>query len=173
MTPKEASKILRQYVEDITQLGFVIFEHQNGPRPNVPYATIRYSVKPVGNDMTVTTYDPETDQLVEEVRGMSNVTYVVQAWGGDPETTLQRLRNSLYTSKYYEKLQPFGFGLGLIGEVLDTSGTLISANFEDRAQLSITFMVALNGEFASDYFNKVELTTSSKNLDIVVDVPEQ
>ena len=161
MSLKDKTKEFCSYVQTITARP-VVLNHSNGPQFNQPFISVNETFEPMSHDTKVMVYDEDEEQMKETVRGLCKVIFQVTCWGGEPTETLNILRNSLWSSIFFDKLENKGFGLSSVGAVIDTSAPFISSNFESRAQVDIQFYLSVPTEFIIDYFDEITLTTKTE-----------
>ncbi len=165
-TVKEAKLKVADFVQLVTGRT-TILAHGDGPQLNEPYCSIKDdSIVGVQHDTTkqeIVEVEGE-DEIQETVRGLGKFSYTVEAWGGDSMNVLNKLKASFWSALFMDKMNVEGIGLSDIGEVQDTSAPFISAKWEDRAQLSISFYISVPVELIIDHFDKDKILVKEENL---------
>lgn len=132
----------------------VIYWQPNAPRPLVPYLTLFISsVVSINEDWS----SPESDLLGEiQMKGDRQFTLEVQAYGGDPLTTIENIRTSLQKQTVLDTLRANGIAVYQALTINDITN-LIDTQFEQRAQIDILMGIAQTYTDNPGYFEQLEI----------------
>lgn len=155
-TLEQRFQTFRTYVETYT--GRTTYEADSGfTQPNPPYCTVKLILaKPYQHEV-----NRDIDGITEEIRGLTTLSYSVQAIGGDVEAgtdslqTLKRLALSFSADVPQRFLTDQGIGVLDVGEVLGVS-TITGSKIEDRSSMIITLSASVPEVF--DYESATEAT---------------
>lgn len=182
MTLAEANVFWKTYLELIISGRTAVKAPYKGPQKQVPYITYKvFKINGYAYDIetkTCTGVEPDI-QMHSGMRGLTRVEYEVEAIGGDDYfAVLKRLESSFRSTIFLDKLSAVefgGFGFSEVTEAIDTSAPLINAVFEDRAQLSVSFYMALSENFDIDHFDHADFTIieEEKEYSKTITIPEQ
>lgn len=133
----------------------VIFWQPNSPRPAVPYITLfLQSIVSVGQDWSagVTDISGAINQ-----KGDRQFTLSIQAYGGDPLTTLENIRTSLQKQTVLDTLRANGIAFYTALTINDITD-LVDSQWERRATLDVLFGIGQVYTDAPGFFDEVEIT---------------
>jgi len=163
MTLEEANAHFKTYLQLITGRVAVKAPYK-GPQKHDPYITYKvFKTNGYAYDIetrTCTGVEPNV-AMHSGMRGLTRVEYEVQSMGGDHMSVLKRLESSFRSTIFLDKLTAVefgGFGLCEVTEAIDTSAPLINSVFEDRAQLTVSFYIALSENFDIDHWDHADVT---------------
>jgi len=105
--------------------------------------------------------------LKATVRGLIYVTFQVTSLGGaDALQIMQKLKTSFWTDRWQYIAYQNQFGLGENEGIDNLSAELLSAAFENRAQMKISLYTPCPVEYQEDYFTWGNVTYEFKNPDL-------
>ncbi len=167
-TLEDRIQSIRQYVADYAGRATYIAE-SGFTQPTSPYCTIKQiDVKHYHHDVA-----EDLDGFNERVRGLVDLTFGVQAIGGDePAGTgankvLHRLIASLTASLPRQQLEADEIGIKEIGNVTDIS-IVVAGRIENRAVVNLVFSASVLEDFAFDSAIKTNI-----DLDAGMDPAQQ
>lgn len=180
MTVNEANVFFKAYLELITGRVAVKAPYK-GPQKHDPYITYKvFKMNGYAYDIetrTCTGVEPDIN-MHSGMRNLTRVEYEIESLGGDYMGVLRRLESSFRSTIFLDKLTAVefgGFGLSDVTETIDTSAPLINSVFEDRAQMSVSFYIALSEDFDIDHYNHTDITIveEDKEYSKTITIPEQ
>jgi hypothetical protein len=126
---------LYQLISAMTGVEPVIWQHQNAPRPNLPYWTMRLSsMRKLGWDAYSQGVDLNGDQIVSGVR---EATLQIQRFGDGSDIAVSNLRDSLSKITVQEGWQVAKISVFNTGDVLDVVYKLDNEHYEPRANVDL------------------------------------
>jgi hypothetical protein len=155
-TLEDRLQTLRGYVETYTSRPAYIAD-EAPTQPDLPYCTVKLiNIKTFHHDTK-----RDIDGITEEVRGNKNLTYSIQAIGGDDAAgtgasqVLERLSSSFEADVPKRVLTDQEIGIIEVGDVTDIS-TVVGSIIEDRALINITLNASVPEVF--DYESATDAT---------------
>jgi len=169
---------LTQFCDYIEQtMGIPVFKMKRAFAPQMKNSFIVVglnSVQGVPHDRIDLLYqNDDNNQLMERVRGLLTVEFLIQMYGTLALGTLSRLRSSFYASQFFVWGQQNGFGFVGSTDIVDISSTLLSSSYEERAQLTANFQINCPEEYDVDFFTKQHLSVITKGTTYEQDVPRE
>lgn len=90
--------------------------------------------------------------IIERIRGLVLATFQISSFGGDAVQCLHRLHASLKTDAWLVFAKKNSFGTAGGDGVQNLAAEFLSATFENRAQMKLTFYIPVPVDFEEDYF---------------------
>lgn len=138
----------------------VIFAYENAPRPCKPYITINY----ISGQLQIGT----TDEVIYKnadtfrIRGQRQLVYSIMFIGKDSRNRADELLNRLQFPTILEIFQKNGFTYLRDSGVTDVS-ILTDTEFEERANIDLTFITANDNEDNIGYIDSIDGAGSINN----------
>lgn len=161
---------LRTWITGITTQD-VIFAHQNGPRPPLPYVVVNIM-------QSISIGHPETDMVklpdnsIDITRsGVVDIPVSVHAFGDGSFTLATKLRDSLHRITVQDQLYTDGLGLRKAGDAQDIPQP-VNQKFEQRAHFDAFFYVRSNDIENIATIRKVEITNELDDYTTVINHPD-
>lgn len=142
--PKAVNKAVRQLVRTVVVMPekSVIPANENAPLPKTPFATVFIpDLESTGEDsLSYEEIEGDDFHLVEKLEGQRIFTASIQFFKGEAMASAHKLKSRIGLSPNLQAMQRAGLGLVDITPVRDLSA-IVSSEWEQRAQLNITFHV--------------------------------
>lgn len=157
MNSEDLNKAIRKLVRSVTAMpeGSVIPANENGTLPKSLFATVFIpDFDPTGHDSrSYEAIEGDEDHLEETHEGQRIVTASVQFFKKGALDSAKKLKNRISFSKHLQEMQLAGLGLVDVDQVRDLSA-IVSSEWEQRAQLNITFHVVSVETMPVDIYDK-------------------
>lgn len=130
-----------------------IFFNENSPRPELPYVTLFLNtLTQIGDDFTPR---PDIDGDASII-GDREFNIQIQAYGGDPITTLENIRSSLQLDSVLDSLRNDNIVFVQHNPINDITG-LLDTKFEPRGSMDVLFRIAQSQDDNLGVIETVEL----------------
>lgn len=119
----------------------IIRANQNGPRPNLPYATYQVTSRvTIGSD----DYGLVDGSGLMPIKGTREGTIMVNFFGGDARENADNLVNSIRKTTSRYAMRRLKMVISNTGNVNDLTALRDSANFEPMANVDLSFRYTTN-----------------------------
>lgn len=164
-----------QWVQDSTGRPVIKARKRMNVQLSCPYCVVDLLAAPEVPKDLYWHFDPSPDTvdkpLKERIRGLVQATFQITAIGGDDAMqAIHRLSASFKRDSWLVFAKKYSFGISETEGMENMATQILSAAYENRAQMKCSFYIPIPVDFDEDYFTWGTITTIVPEKNEVVSI---